>query len=178
MIVVTGQARTGTSLMMRILHESGFRTVCDEHLSFELKLTTLLHADNDWVLDIPDDHALKVLFPHVIHLPHAATYKMLWMTRDERQMLLSQRKLPGPRTPKKQISGLKKAARRVNKLVPQRLSAAGAEVATIRFEDLVTAPARALTPIAGFLNRDLDYSCLKIRNPDCSRDPLGKLEAA
>ena len=97
--IVSGLPRSGTSMMMQMLVAGGLKAVTDKgreadednpHGYFEDKRVMGLMRDNDW---IPSAHgqALKVVAPLLKHLPSGSHYNILFMDRDLRAVVKSQR---------------------------------------------------------------------------------------
>lgn len=172
LIIVTGQARAGTSLMMRILSVSGIPVVADETLSFEYARTNSLERNNKWIHDIPSGSAIKVLWPDSGHLPLDRHYKMIWMYRNHKEQARSQRKMAGGN--RKWMAKQAKYIRRFNKIVPPLLTRLGAEVLRVSFDELITKP--DLGPVEEFLGQPLDGSPVIIREVGGNIHAVGQLE--
>lgn len=174
LIIVTGQARSGTSLMMRILSISGVRVVADETRSYEFARTNSLEKDNGWIHDIPPGRAIKVLWPDSGHLPVDRHYKMIWMYRNSKEQARSQRKWTGEN--RKWMARQAKYIRRFNKIIPPIFARLGSEVLRVSFDGLVTKP--NLEPLEEFLDRPLDVSPIVIRKTKGNIYSVGHLESA
>ena len=172
LIIVTGQARAGTSLMMRILSQSGIPVVSDETLSFEYARTNNMERDNKWIYDISSGSAMKVLWPDSGHLPLDRHYKMIWMYRDHKEQARSQRKFAGGN--RQWMAKQAKYIRRFNKIVPPLMLRLGARVQRVSFDKLVTKP--DLGPLEKFLGQSLDGSPIIIREVGGNIHPVGQLE--
>ena len=101
-IIVSGLPRSGTSMMMKMLAEGGLQVVTDE----------VRRADNDnpngyfefeTVKNLPDGNfawlqeaggkVVKVISSLLEYLPSEHSYKVLFMERDLREILASQKKM-------------------------------------------------------------------------------------
>ena len=101
-IVVSGLPRSGTSMMMKMLAEGGLPGVSDElrradddnpNGYFELEsVKQLAHGNNDWLADA-GGKAVKVISSLLEFLPADFTYKVIFMEREIREILASQRKM-------------------------------------------------------------------------------------
>ncbi|HEX2991798.1 MAG TPA: sulfotransferase [Anaerolineales bacterium] len=101
-IVVSGLPRSGTSMMMKMLAEGGLTIVTDELRSpdddnpngyFELEgVKQLAGGRNEWLAEA-GGKAVKVISSLLEFLPAAYTYKVIFMEREIREILASQRKM-------------------------------------------------------------------------------------
>lgn len=177
MIIVSGQPRSGTSLMMKVLWVSGFPIFSSETVSFEHPLTPRLELYNDWVLDLDPNIAIKVVFPHVLHLPIKGKYKVIWMHRNSKEQAKSQANFSG--RPKAWIPGQVKIIKKVEKVMPDGLIRMGCELIIVRFETLVRNPELLKSILEDFVERSLNFDPVINRNPNWSKNrPVGKLEFA
>jgi len=87
--VVSGLARCGSSMVMRMLRAGGMELYCDHETSFE----------TDKMLGLPDDHewlgqcvgkAVKLLDPQVFTPPVSRAYRVIWLSRDAVEQAKSQ----------------------------------------------------------------------------------------
>lgn len=101
-IVVSGLPRSGTSMMMKMLAEGGLAIVTDELRGadddnpngyFELEnVKQLAEGRNEWLAKA-GGKAVKVISSLLEFLPSAYTYKVIFMEREIREILASQRKM-------------------------------------------------------------------------------------
>jgi hypothetical protein len=101
-IVVSGLPRSGTSMMMKILAEGGVPIVTDEHRQadtdnpngyYELEMVKQMPAGNvHWLAD-SGGKAVKVISSLLEYLPSTYSYKIIFMEREFREILASQRKM-------------------------------------------------------------------------------------
>ena len=177
LVVVSGQPRSGTSLMMKILWKSGFHIISDEQMSFELKETTRLNEGNGWIMNLPPKSVIKVLYPHVMHLPVSREYKVIWMKRDPKEQAKSQRNFAG-HSKLWVLTGAKNIRER-ERVFPGILARLGASVLQLRFETLIHSPDIANRELVRFLELDspLDMSSVVPRRTEWSSSrPIGTLE--
>lgn len=176
MIIVTGQPRSGTSLMMRMLSSSGMNTICDETLSYECARTIDLPKSNDWMLDLPQDSAIKVLWPLVAFLPMGINYKILWMHRNPKEQSKSQQKFLGNSEEWRAereifIDKIEKSAPRIMQL------GRGTKLIIVSFEMLLKRI--GLERIEDFLgiSMDIDNIPIFIRSPEGDLYSVGHFES-
>ncbi len=100
-IVVSGLPRSGTSLMMNMLEAGGIKLVVDGERTadednpkgyFELEAVKKLEDDASWVNEAKGQ-AVKVISKLLEALPKDHKYCVLFMRRDLREILASQKKM-------------------------------------------------------------------------------------
>ena len=101
-IIVSGLPRSGTSMMMRMLAEGGLPVLTDELRRadddnpagyFELEVVRQLKEGNVAWLERANGKAVKVISALLEYLPGNYQYKIIFMERDPREMLASQKKM-------------------------------------------------------------------------------------
>ncbi|HLT32710.1 MAG TPA: alkaline phosphatase family protein [Aquaticitalea sp.] len=102
-IVVSGLPRSGTSLMMQMLHNGGVSVLTDDNRKpdhsnpngyFEYNPVMSLHKDNSW-LHLAKDKSIKVVAPLLKFLSPKYRYKVIFMNRDLTEVVQSQQKMIG-----------------------------------------------------------------------------------
>jgi hypothetical protein len=101
-IVVSGLPRSGTSMMMKILAEGGIQVITDESRTpdednpngyFELGAVKQMSEGNvQWLADA-GGKAVKVISALLEHLPNECSYRIIFMEREIKEILASQRKM-------------------------------------------------------------------------------------
>ena len=171
-LIVSGFPRSGTSLMMKMLHSAGIPVFADNHLSFESHYSNMLPEDNQWLWACRG-YAVKILDPHIFTPPDQLEYKIVWMDRDRKEQARSQVKFlrhVGISIKKPDIGRLAKSLKKDRptciKLI-ENLS--GGDFITIRFEKLINKPIKTAIDIAKFIgveNVELKMAgCVKTRSP-------------
>jgi hypothetical protein len=96
--VVTGIPRSGTSLMMQMLQAGGMQLLIDEHRRadasnpkgyFEFELVKHISKNSFWINNA-EGKAVKIIIPHLFHVPLMHDYKILFMERKIEQIIKSQ----------------------------------------------------------------------------------------
>lgn len=96
--VVTGLPRTGTSMMMQMLHQGGLEALSDGNRTpdednpkgyFELDLTKKLATQNNWVVQA-EGKVVKVVAQLLRYLPKDLNYRIIFMNRPLNEVLASQ----------------------------------------------------------------------------------------
>ncbi len=97
-IIVSGLPRSGTSLMMQVLHVGGVPVLTDDSRPpdvsnprgyFEYEKVKWLAANNAWLTEARGK-ALKVIAQLVPFLPRGLPYQVLFMRRDLQEVIQSQ----------------------------------------------------------------------------------------
>jgi hypothetical protein len=101
-IIVSGLPRSGTSMMMRMLAQGGipvltdqFRRADDDNPKgyFELEVVRQLKEGNTQWLNEANGKVVKVISALLEYLPETYQYKIIFMERDPRETLASQKKM-------------------------------------------------------------------------------------
>lgn len=99
--VVSGLPRSGTSMMMQMLHKGGLEIFTDNIRQadennpkgfYEHEAVKRIARDKSWLKDV-GNKVVKIISPLVFHLPQRFHYKIIFMLRDVDEVLLSQHKM-------------------------------------------------------------------------------------
>lgn len=112
-VVVSGLPRSGTSMMMKMLQAGGLEIVTDEirtadndnpngYFEFE-RVKQMSMGDRTW-LDDAGGKVVKVISALLEHLPPDRSYKVVFMEREIKEILASQKKMLDNRGEKSTIS--------------------------------------------------------------------------
>jgi hypothetical protein len=97
-IIVSGLPRSGTSLMMQMLHAGGLEVVTDNHRPadqdnprgyFEYEPVKAMRRENSWVREM-EGKGVKVISALLVYLPADLDYKVVLMQRPLAEVLASQ----------------------------------------------------------------------------------------
>ncbi len=100
-IVVSGLPRSGTSMMMQMLEAGGvealtdlIRTPDEDNLKgyYEWERVKGLPEDSAWLKEA-GGKAVKIISQLLVHLPATYAYRVIFMRRDLREILASQRQM-------------------------------------------------------------------------------------
>ena len=101
-VIVSGLPRSGTSMMMKMLAEGGVPVLTDEVRQadddnpngyFELEIVRQLKAGNFEWLKEADGKVVKVISSLLENLPEKYSYKIIFMERELKEVLASQKKM-------------------------------------------------------------------------------------
>ncbi len=165
-IAVSGLARCGTSLMMRMLHAGGVEPYCNPldvglGRTYETKEMTYLPHKSDWV-QCCKGKAVKIMDPARFTPPSGLEYDVIWMDRDFKQQAKSHFKLKAENevivdstrhAMRGRIAHLRGQRERCLKVwtgMPQN------RLHKVKFEELIADPVAVAVPIVAFLGLDPD----------------------
>jgi hypothetical protein len=101
-VIVSGLPRSGTSMMMKMLAEAGLPVLTDKirradddnpNGYFELEVVRKLKEGNFEWLEEANGKVVKVISALLEHLPQQFSYKIIFMERDPKEVLASQKKM-------------------------------------------------------------------------------------
>ncbi|HMB99822.1 MAG TPA: tetratricopeptide repeat protein, partial [Flavobacteriaceae bacterium] len=163
-IVVSGLPRSGTSLMMQMLHKGGIKTLTDENRKadesnpkgyFEYNPVMSIHKDNSW-LDLAKDKSVKVVAPLLKFLDPKFRYKVIFMNRDLTEIVKSQQKMIGkdPETlPTRLFEAYKK---HLNQVEIWKDKEPGVELVYLNYRDVLENTSESIDKINAFIGLDLN----------------------
>jgi len=184
--VVSGFGRCGSSLVMQMLVAGGFPVYADEGTApaYETAHMLTLPRETAW-LDACEGKAVKVLDPHVFHLPSGRRYRSVWLDRDPDAQAASMVKFQ--RTLFGQQFGREEQAAILAALVADRPEALGAlmdvseRVLVLSFEELLATPAASAAALSDFCGGGLRLlpmgRAVRRRSSACAADMAGELPA-
>ena len=164
--IVSGLPRSGTSLMMQMLHRGGMEAVTDRIRGadidnprgyFELEKVKKIKEDASWLPEARGK-VFKMVSQLLYDLPAGERYLVVFMERDVDEMLASQEKMlarlgreAAPRDEISRAYGL-----HLDKLDTWLGQQDHIQVLRISYNDLVEFPARKATEVNTFLGGNLD----------------------
>jgi len=166
--VVSGLPRSGTSMMMKMLEAGGIPPLTD-HLRaadednprgyYEFERVKALESDSSWMPQA-QGRAVKVISALLRHLPTGFRYKVLFMERDMKEVLASQRRMLERRGAPADPSDDERMA----KLFERHLADVRARLTTgdvfdvleVRYDAVLADPPAEVARIRGFLGVELD----------------------
>jgi hypothetical protein len=169
-IVVSGLPRSGTSLMMKMLAEGGLPIITDEirrpdddnpNGYFELEVVRhLKKGDATWLKDM-NGKGVKVISALLEYLPPEYQYKIIFMERDSRETLASQKKMLDHRGQTSKLSDEEMEQQFQTHLAamkPWLVRQPNMEVLYVNYNALITEPGPFCEQIADFLDLPLNES--------------------
>jgi hypothetical protein len=162
-IVVSGLPRSGTSMMMKMLAEGGLQIVTDavRHADddnpngyFELETVKSLPEGNVVWLQNAGGKVIKVIAPLLEHLPSQYLYKVLFMERELKEILASQKKMLANRNESAKLDDAEMELQFRNHLAAVKawlVRQTHIEVLYVNFNSLIAGPKPLCVKISDFL---------------------------
>jgi hypothetical protein len=172
-IVVSGLPRSGTSMMMKMLAEGGLPVVTDElrradddnpNGYFELEVVRQLKEGNFVWLKEANGKALKVISALLEYLPPDYRYKIIFMERESKETLASQKKMLEHRGETARLSDEEMEQQFQQHLAavkPWLIRQPNMEVLYVKYNALLAAPEPLCEQIAAFLDLPLDRTRMR-----------------
>ncbi|MFQ5740929.1 MAG: sulfotransferase domain-containing protein [Acidobacteriota bacterium] len=173
-IVISGLPRSGTSMMMKMLQNSGIPILTD-HLRkadqdnpkgyYELERVKALHkdADKSWLRE-SEGKAIKVISSLLTELPPRYTYKVIFMLRNLEEVLASQNKMlvrrGEPVDPKNDARMKELYEKHLVKIKDWLTRQSNFEVLELNYADVVGNPLEQASRVKDFLAMDLDLATM------------------
>lgn len=169
-IIVSGLPRSGTSMMMRMLSEGGLPVLTDERRRpdddnpggyFELEVVKQLREGNSAWLKDANGKVVKVISSLLEFLPDDYHYKVIFMERDSRETLASQKKMLDHRGQESKLSDHEMEQQFRNHLSamkPWLVRKPNMEVLYVNYNTLMAEPGPFCEQITRFLGLPLDQS--------------------
>ncbi len=158
-IVVAGQGRCGTSLVMRMLQTAGIELYYTQENSFETEEMMELAAGKSAWLDGVEGKAVKILLPVLNKLPNGRQYRIIYLTRNKEQQAKSMIKMMdsilGRHGHNTKLKNVKNGITRDDIASIQYLQSVSKDVVVMSFEELIADPLRASTRLSAFLMKSL-----------------------
>lgn len=167
-IVVTGFPRSGTSLVMNMLQQSGLELLIDGKREkdthnpkgyFEYEKVKALGKDGSWMKN-GQSKVLKVVSPLLRYLPASETYKLIWVKRPLTEVITSQEVMKGRKKeevmanfPFQLAVDLQAEEKRLLQWIGQQPNI---ELLEVDYYQCITNPSAVLSGISSFLGIELD----------------------
>ena len=170
LILVSGLPRSGTSMLMQMLHAGGIPVLSDAVRTpdvsnprgyYELERVKRLHreADKSWLAE-GEGKAMKIISFFLASLPDIYTYQVIFMQRPLREILASQNRMldelaqeRGKATEDRLLQSYEEHLVSVRALLASRPCFATLRV---NYRDVIAQPVEEAVRIARFLGRELD----------------------
>jgi hypothetical protein len=169
-VIVSGLPRSGTSMMMRILAEGGLPVITDElrrpdldnpNGYFEFETVRQMSEGNvDWLANA-NGKAVKVISALLEYLPSNYSYKIIFLERDIREILESQRKMLAHRNEKATGAEAEielQIQKHLSVMKPWLVRQPNIEVLFVNYNTLMTKPEPLCEQITEFLELPLNQT--------------------
>ncbi|HEX6034957.1 MAG TPA: sulfotransferase [Anaerolineales bacterium] len=169
-IIVSGLPRSGTSMMMRMLAEGGLPVLTDELRRpdddnpkgyFELEVVRQLREGNVHWLENANGKAVKVISALLEYLPQDHRYKIIFMERDPKETLVSQKKMLDHRGQESKLTDEEmeqQFQKHLAAMKPWLVRQPNIEVLYVNYNALLTEPESYCDRIAEFLGIPLNQT--------------------
>lgn len=170
--IVSGLPRSGTSMLMRMVEAGGIPAVTDGLRGadddnprgyWELEDVKRLPEEAAWIADA-NGRAVKVVSALLERLPGGPRYRVLFVERDLREVLASQKRMlqrrgePTDRVPDEQMAALFR--KHLTGVLAKAGAREGMELLVLAHATVLKAPAEAAARIDEFLGRGLDCDAM------------------
>jgi hypothetical protein len=167
-VIVSGLPRSGTSMMMKMLAEAGMPVLTDELRGadddnpngyFELEIVRQLKQGNFEWLKEADGKVVKVISSLLENLPQKYSYKIIFMERELKEVLASQKKMLDHRgeVPKGKDMELEQQIRQhLSALKPWLVRQPNMQVLYVNYNALMSKPEPFCEQIEEFLDSPLN----------------------
>jgi sulfotransferase family protein len=169
-IIVSGLPRSGTSMMMRMLAEGGLPIITDELRRadddnpkgyFELEVVRQLKDGNSAWLREAKGKVVKVISSLLEYLPQEYQYKVIFMERDSKETLASQKKMLNHRGETSRMSDEdmeQQFHKHLAAIKPWLVRQPNMEVLYVKYNALLAEPGPFCDRIADFLDFPLNQT--------------------
>lgn len=163
-VVVSGLPRSGTSLMMQMLHNGGLEVLTDDNRKpdlsnpkgyFEYDPVMSLHKDNTW-LHLGQDKSIKVVAPLLKFLDPKYRYKVIFMNRDMSEVVKSQQKMIGRDPDNLPLKLFDAYTKQLNKVDYWKENEPGVELIYLNYKDVLNNTDEAISKVMSFVGVDMD----------------------
>ena len=170
--VVSGLPRSGTSMMMQMLHAGGLACLTDELREadisnpkgyFEFEKVKSLRTDNSWLSEAKGK-VIKIISHLLSCLPLQLDYKVVFMERDLGEVLASQRKMlenQGRSEEKMSDERLGQIFAQQLRQVKQMLVDRQISTIFLDYKCVLEDPVGISTQLRDFLGNDLDQQAMR-----------------
>lgn len=173
--IVAGFPRSGSTMMMRMLHAGGLGVVAENFQSFEDHRCTYIGPKDRWLEQVVGK-AIKVLDLHRMYLPEGIKYKVIWMKRDYEQQAKSQiyflKHVVRVPAKDKDWKKLYKSYPADEQQFIDKMAARNIEYKICLFEEVISDPYGQSLKLLYFLNNGVDAykmsNIVKVRHPKWS----------
>lgn len=165
-VIVSGLPRSGTSLMMQMLHLGGMEVLTDNNRKsdvsnpkgyYEFDPVMSIHKDNSW-LNLAQNKVIKVVAPLLKHLDPEYRYKVIFMNRDLTEIIQSQQKMRGKDIETLPLSLFKAFERQLDHVELWKENEPGIELLNINYTDVLENPEQEIASIQNFIGIKLDVA--------------------
>ena len=161
-VIVSGLPRSGTSLMMQMLHKGGLNALTDSNRKadisnpkgyFEYDPVMALHKDNSWLHDA-QNKSVKIVAPLLKFLDPKYRYKIIFMNRDLNEIVKSQQKMIGRDTETLPIKLLETYKKHLNQVETWKSKEPGVELIYVSYKEALENTTSVVDKVKKFIGLD------------------------
>jgi len=165
-VVVSGLPRSGTSLMMQMLHKGGLEALTDENRKaddsnpkgyFEYNPVMSIHKDNSWLAQAKNK-SVKVVAPLLKFLSPEHRYKVIFMNRDLSEIIKSQQKMIGKNPDVLPVKLFEAYNKQLSQVETWKQKEPGVELIYVNYKDVLDNTEETVHKVSSFIGLDLDAS--------------------
>jgi len=162
-VIVSGLPRSGTSLMMQMLHKGGLDVLTDYDRKadisnpkgyFEYNPVMSIHKDNSW-LDQAKNKSVKVVAPLLKFLSPKFRYKVIFMNRDLTEIIKSQQKMIGKNPDILPVKLFEAYNKQLDQVEIWKQKEPGVELIYLNYKDVLENPEAVISKLSSFIGVDL-----------------------
>jgi predicted AlkP superfamily phosphohydrolase/phosphomutase/tetratricopeptide (TPR) repeat protein len=168
-LIVSGLPRSGTSLMMQMLHSAGIEALVDGKREadisnpkgyFEYEPVKGLQKNNDW-LHLAKGKSVKIVAPLLKFLDPQYRYKVIFMRRNLNEIVTSQQIMIGKDANTLPVALLESYKKTVLSVDNWHRKEPGVEFLYVDYKEVIKNPAEAISKVVEFVNPKLDIEAMK-----------------
>jgi tetratricopeptide (TPR) repeat protein len=165
-VIVSGLPRSGTSLMMQMLHKGGIEVLTDHDRKadesnpkgyFEYNPVMSIHKDNFW-LGEAKNKSVKVVAPLLKFLSPEYRYKVIFMNRDLTEIIKSQQKMIGKNPDVLPFKLFEAFNKQLDQVEIWKQKEPGVELMYLNYKDVLDNTDDVINKLSSFIGLDLNAS--------------------
>jgi predicted AlkP superfamily phosphohydrolase/phosphomutase/tetratricopeptide (TPR) repeat protein len=182
--IVSGLPRSGTSMMMQMLHAGGIPVLTDKHRAadannpngyYEYQPVKSLKKDQSFLAGA-EGRAVKIIVQLLRYLPPEYYYRIVFMQRDMNEIMVSQQKMLGKSTSDYSVSIVESYQRELEIADAWARKEPNVDILYVNYENVVCNPAEEAERVRNFLGNNLDISqMIQIVNKDLYRNRVSSI---
>jgi len=167
-VIVSGLPRSGTSVMMQMLHKGGIDVLTDENRKpdesnpkgyYEYDPVMTLHKNNKW-LGEAKNKSLKVVAPLLKFLDPKYRYKIIFMNRDIAEIVKSQQKMIGKNPDVLPITLFEAYQKQLNQVDIWKEREPGVELLYVNYNDVLNHTMEVVNKVVSFTGVDMEKDAM------------------
>ena len=167
-VIVSGLPRSGTSVMMQMLHKGGVEILTDDNRKpdesnpkgyYEYDPVMAIHKDNSW-LSKAQNKSVKVVAPLLKYLDPKYRYKVIFMTRDLIEVVKSQQKMIGKNPDILPVKLLEAYNKQLKQVEIWKDKEPGVEIIYIDYKEVLNNTEDVINKVISFVGVDMHVNAM------------------